>query len=168
MVHISSSFTQRIFLFSLLFIGLSSCSNEISDDLLDYINKYIPKVADKEAKALDLYESVRGENYTDDETMYYTIKNEVIPAYRDFIDELEPISGKLKTAEVREVHEKYIEAANTQFTGFMLILSALENQDFNEMAKANEKLDKAKKLLREYQTELEELCEENNVIFKTN
>ena len=168
MVHIRSSFTQRIFLFSLLFIGLSSCSNEISDDLLDYINKYIPKIADKEAKALDLYESVRGENYTDDETMYYTIKNEVIPAYRDFIDELEPISGKLKTAEVREVHEKYIEAANTQFTGFMLILSALENQDFNEMAKANEKLDKAKKLLREYQTELEELCEENNVIFKTN
>lgn len=168
MVHIRSSFTQRIFLFSLLFIGLSSCSNEISDDLLDYINKYIPKVADKEAKALDLYESVRGENYTDDETMYYTIKNEVIPAYRDFIDELEPISGKLKTAEVREVHEKYIEAANTQFTGFMLILSALENQDFNEMAKANEKLDKAKKLLREYQTELEELCDENNVIFKTN
>lgn len=167
MVHIRSIFTQRIFLFSLLFIGLSSCSNEISDDLLDYINKYIPKVADKEAKALDLYESVRGENYTDDETMYYTIKNEVIPAYRDFIDELEPISGKLKTAEVREVHEKYIEAANTQFTGFMLILSALENQDFNEMAKANEKLDKAKKLLREYQTELEELCDENNVIFKT-
>ena len=80
----------------MLFIGLSSCSNEISDDLLDYINKYIPKIADKEAKALDLYESVRGENYTDDETMYYTIKNEVIPAYRDFIDELEPISGKLK------------------------------------------------------------------------
>ncbi|MDG2153754.1 MAG: hypothetical protein P8K10_07445 [Crocinitomicaceae bacterium] len=155
-------------MFSLLFIGLSSCSNEISDDLLDYINKYIPKIADKEAKALDLYESVRGENYTDDETMYYTIKNEVIPAYRDFIDELEPISGKLKTAEVREVHEKYIEAANTQFTGFMLILSALENQDFNEMAKANEKLDKGKKLLREYQTELEKLCEENHVTFETN
>ena len=125
-----------------LFFSLSSCSNQISDDLLDYVNKYLPEVADKESKALDSYASVQGDNYTDDETMYYTIQNEVIPVYRKFIDELEPISEKLKTTEVKALHEKYIEAANTQFNAFMLILSALENQDYNQMIEANQKLDK--------------------------
>ena len=163
MKHFFFSFTQKIFILGFLFIGFSSCSNQISDDLLDYINTQLPKVADNESKAIELYESVSGDNYTDDKTMYYTIKNEVIPVYREFIDELEPISDKLKTAEVKGVHEKYIEAANTQFSAFMLILSALENGDYNEMSEANEKLDKGRKLLREFKSDLKKLCEENNV-----
>jgi len=151
--------SRKFFLFGILFIGLSSCSN----DLLNYVNKYLPKVADKETEALDFYDSVRGDNYTDDESMYYTIQNNVLPIYSAFIDELEPIANNLKTPEVKEVHEKYIEAANTQFSAFILILSALENQDYNQMAKANEKLDLGRKLLREWKSELEKLCEENNV-----
>ena len=166
MVHIKNISAQKILLLVFLFFSLSSCSNQISDDLLDYVNKYLPEVADKEAKALDSYASVQGDNYTDDETMYYTIQNEVIPVYRKFIDELEPISEKLKTPEVKALHEKYIEAANTQFNAFMLILSALENQDYNQMMEANQKLDKGRKLLREYRTELKKLCAENNVDLK--
>ena len=166
MKHYFFSLTPKIFILGFLFIGFSSCSNQVSDDLLNYVNKQLPKVADNESKAVESYESVSGDNFTDDETMYYTIQNDVIPVYRKFIDQLESISEELETEEVQKVHEKYIEAANVQNAAFMLILSGLENQDYNEMAEANEKLDKGRKLLREYKSDLKKICKENNVDLK--
>ena len=166
MSHYIFSLAPKIFILGFLFLGLSSCSNQVSDDLLDYINKQLPKVADNESKAVESYESVSGENYTDDETMYYVVRDEVVPVYRKFIDQLELISEELETEEVQKVHEKYIEAANVQNAAFMLILSALDNQDYNEMAEANEKLDKGRKLMREYKLDLKKICKENNVDLK--
>ena len=166
MKHYFFSLTPKIFILGFLFIGFSSCSNQVSDDLLNYVNNQLPKVADNESKAVESYESVSGDNFTDDETMYYVIQNEVIPVYRKFIDQLESISKELETEEVKKVHEKYIEAAKVQNTAFMLILSGLENQDYNEMAEANEKLDKGRKLLREYKSDLKKICKENNVDLK--
>lgn len=166
MKHYFFSLTPKIFILGFLLIGFSSCSNQVSDDLLNYVNKQLPKVADNESKAVESYESVSGDNFTDDETMYYVIQNEVIPVYRKFIDQLESISEELETEEVKKVHEKYIEAAKVQKTAFMLILSGLENQDYNEMAEANEKLDKGRKLLREYKSDLKKICKENNVDLK--
>lgn len=166
MNHNLFSLAPKIFILGFLFLGFSSCSNQVSDDLLDYINKQLPKVADNESKAVESYESVSGENYTDDESMYYEIRDEVVPVYRKFIDQLELISEELETEEVQKVHEKYIEAANVQYAAFMLILSALDHQDYNEMAEANEKLDKGRKLMREYKSDLKKICKENNVDLK--
>ena len=163
MYHNFFSVTPKIFFLGFLFLGLSSCSNEVSDDLLDYINKQLPKVADNESEAVELYESVSGDNYTDDERMYSVIKNDVVPIYKKFIDGLKSISSEIKTEEVQKVHQQYIEAASLQYDGFLLILSAIETQDPNQITKANEKLNKGSDLIDEYNSDLEKLCKKNNV-----
>ncbi len=163
MYHNFFSVTPKIFFLGFLFLGLSSCSNEVSDDLLDYINKQLPKVADNESEAVELYESVSGDNYTDDERMYSVIKNDVVPIYKKFIDGLKSISSEIKTEEVQKVHQQYIEAASLQYDGFLLILFAIETQDPNQITKANEKLNKGTDLLDEYNSDLEKLCKKNNV-----
>ena len=104
-----------------------------------------------------------GNNFTDDETMYFTLQNDVIPVYSDFITQLESISAELETEEVQKVHEKYIEGANIQNNGFVLVLSALESNDRTLMAQANEKLAKGRKLMRNFKSDLKKLCKENNV-----
>jgi len=179
----------KIFILGFLFLGFTSCSDQesevsdelldyvkkqlpvvgekesaVSDELLDYVNKQLPVVGEKESEAVDIYGSVTGNNFTDDETMYNTLLNDVIPVYSDFITQLESISATLETEEVQKVHEKYIEAANIQKNGFVLALSALEKQDFTLMAQANEKLSKGRKLIRNFQSDLKKLCKENNVV----
>lgn len=153
----------KIFILGFLFLGFTSCSNQVSDELSYYINKQLTKVAEKESEAIDLFDSVTGNNFTDDETMYFTLQNDVIPVYSDFITQLESISAELETEEVQKVHEKYIEGANIQNNGFVLVLSALESNDRTLMAQANEKLAKGRKLIRNFKSDLKKLCKENNV-----
>ena len=139
-------------------------SDTVKDDLLSYMNESMPSLAEQEAVVIALYDSVSGPNYTDDETMYNKILEEVIPKYGDFITNLEEV--KVETEELRNIHENYIEAVNIQNSGFVTILSALEEQDLDKMNKANEKLSEARKMMRDYQTQLQALAEENDVIIE--
>lgn len=149
--------------FGLMVSLLTACgSNPVQDDVITYMNESLPSVAEQELEAIGLYESVSGPNYTDDETMYYTILDEVIPKYRDFIADLEKI--EIKTEELAKVHEIYIEAVNIQNSGFLTILTAIEEQDSEKINEANEKLTEARKMIREYQTKLDALAEENDVV----
>jgi hypothetical protein len=93
--------------------------------------------------------------------MYYTIFDEVIPKYGDFIDDLENI--EVKTDELNEIHELYIEAANLQNSAFLTIITALEEQDSEKINEANGKLTDARKMIRDYQKKLAALAEENDV-----
>ena len=79
--------------------------------------------------------------------MYNTILNEVIPKYGKFITNLEEV--KVETEELRNIHENYIKAVNIQNSGFVTILSALEEQDMDKMNEANEKLTEARKMMRD-------------------
>jgi len=106
-------------------------SDTVKDDLLSYMNESMPSLAEQEAVVIALYDSVSGPNYTDDETMYNKILEEVIPKYGDFITNLEEV--KVETEELRNIHENYIEAVNIQNSGFVTILSALEEQDLDKM-----------------------------------
>ncbi|MDZ5471331.1 hypothetical protein SM124_06180 [Bacillus sp. 31A1R] len=151
-------------LFTCLVILTGCFGNPVQDDLLNYINEEIQPLADLETKAMDAYDSVTGANYTDDQTTYNTIKDEVVPTYRDFIDKLEAI--KPETEEVSKLHEQYIDAANMQHSAFIIILDALEKADTGLITEANDKLAEARKGIRSYQKDLEKLAEENNVEFE--
>lgn len=109
------------------------------------------------------YSSVSGENYTDDYTMYDVIQTQVIPESLKLITQLEAITIKLNTEELRNLNEKYVKAMNDQNQAFVLTLSALETQDYTIAATANEYLTNARKLVREWQVELQTLCDENGV-----
>ena len=158
-----NNFYFKPLVIGLLFIGLSSCSSEASKDILDYVNVHMKKVSELESEAMNAYASVQGDNFTSDETMYTVINNVVIPKYRNFIDQLEPIAEKIKTPELKAIHEIYIKAANTQFSGFMLVLEGLESGDRMHIVEANQKLDEGRKLIRKYKSELQSLCDKNNV-----
>ena len=83
------------------------------------------------------------------------------PSVRKFVEGLEEI--KPKTKEVQELHELYVEAANMQYNALVQIMAAIEQLDTNIIANANEKMSEGRKKLREFETKLLELAEEQNV-----
>ncbi|MED3574667.1 hypothetical protein [Cytobacillus praedii] len=149
-----------ISLFSVLIL-LTACSNPIQDDLLSYINDDITPLADLELEAMNAFDNVTGANYTDDETTYNTLIDEVVPIYSEFIDELETIMPD--TDEVSKLHEQYIDAANLQHSAFVNILDALEIGDTELITEANQKLAEARQEIRTYEQNIKKLAEENNV-----
>ena len=62
-----------------LFIILSGCAGKnIASDLVIYVNNGILDIAGLETEALKKYASVTGGNYTGDEALYETLKNEYV------------------------------------------------------------------------------------------
>ncbi|MED1954887.1 hypothetical protein [Brevibacillus centrosporus] len=149
-----------VFLLS-LFI-LQGCGKDVvQEDLLNYINTELPKVADKENQVLNDYASVTGDKYTSDEVVYNTLNDKIMPTYAKFINDLEKI--KPSTPEVQKIHEQYVTAANTQQNAFIMIVSAIEKQDSAELASANEKLASTRQLLREWEASLKQLADKHGV-----
>ena len=150
-----------ISLVCLSFVGCSD--NPIQEDLLNYSNKELTKIVDVENEVIEGFDSVSGDNYTDDETMYYALQNEIIPASLELIEAAERITPSTK--EVREIHEIYISSINHQHSAFIILLSALETQDYGQVNAANEKMDLARTESRDFLASLKELGKENDVEF---
>ena len=148
-----------------LFLVLAGCSNPVKDDLLNYINNELPKFADDETTAIEAFDFVSGDNYEDDYTMYEVLDEIVIPHYREFLRGIEGITVRLKTKEVRALNEKYIEAGNTQINAFTLLMNIIETQDSSKITDFNERMDKARRLVTEWQVEIQDLCKKNGVTF---
>jgi hypothetical protein len=143
---------------------LAGCSNPVKEDLLNYINNELPKITEFEATAVGAWGSVSGENYTDDDTMYEVLTETVIPAYRKFLSGIEGITVRLETKEVRALNEKYIEAAISQNSAFILLKDLFETE-IGSISDVNERLDKGRRLVREWQVEIQDLCKKNGVRF---
>lgn len=143
---------------------LNSNSTSSNEDLSQAFTEYMDEIvllAPEEERIIGLYDSVTGVNYVNDEMIYNTLLNDVIPSYRQFIIDLEAIMPKNK--EIRELHEMYIEAANIQFNSFTLMISALEEQDVNTITEANQGLDEARKILRDWLYGIEDLSQKTGV-----
>jgi DNA repair ATPase RecN len=152
--------------FLLLLFLLSGCGDPVQDDLLDYVNEKMPSLGKEEVMIIGKYEKVTGANYTDDQTLYDALKVEIIPAYNEYIEDLESV--KIETDELRKIHEDYIEAANIQASAFLTIVTALENQDSGLINDANQKLNTARKMMRDYKNDVEKLAKEHDVKLEKN
>jgi hypothetical protein len=152
--------------FLLLLFLLSGCGDPVQDDLLDYVNEKMPALGKEEMKIVGKYEDVTGSNYKDDQTQYDALKVEIIPAYNEYIEDLESV--KIETNELRKIHEDYIEAANIQASAFLTIVTALENQDSGLINEANQKLNTARKMMRDYQNDVEKLAKKHDVKLEKN
>ncbi|CAM5191932.1 hypothetical protein UACE39S_00783 [Ureibacillus acetophenoni] len=137
------------------------CSSPETDELLNYINEEMLPLADKEEEIINEYDSVTGANYIDDYTTFIHLSDVVTPLYQDFIAEIESIN--FESSEIRDVHEIFIDAHNTQYNGIIKMISALENQDYDLAIEANEMLEEGRAGMRDYQYELQELAEKYNV-----
>lgn len=146
-----------------LCICLIGCSNQVRDELLIYVNDGLSGLLDAESAAIEAFESVRGENYTDDEQLYSVLTQTVIPIYTKFVEDLEALAAKLKTEEVRKLHEKYIEGANMQNSALITLKIALEEGDSNKVLIANDKLTQGRKMVREWIAALDDLCDKYDI-----
>ncbi|WP_019155315.1 hypothetical protein [Robertmurraya massiliosenegalensis] len=152
----------------LCFLVISGCSSEdpVKTELETYLNEELSSIIGLETQAISAYDSVTGVNYTSDQLLYDVLLTEVIPTYQDFMNKLEAI--RLDTEELREVHEGYIEGVNTQYNAFTRIVTALEQQDRAIIEEANVMLDEARKLIRDYNYNIEKLTKEHEVEMKEN
>jgi hypothetical protein len=99
--------------------------------------------------------------------MYEALTEIIIPTYREFVNGIEPITLRLKTKEVRDLNEKYVEAVDLQMNGFLILINAIETQDSSLVVQFNERLDRGRRLVREWQIELQDLCNKNGIKFQS-
>lgn len=145
-----------------LAIVLFNGGDPVQDDLLDYVNNDMTEIVKLDEEVSELYETARSSG--SDYTIYGILLDQVIPKSRELIEKAEAV--EVETDELEKLHELYLDALNKQDQAFTLLLSAIEEQDFATVTQANEKLDDARKLMREYISKLEKLAEEHNVEFE--
>ncbi|MBX2914774.1 MAG: hypothetical protein KF856_05815 [Cyclobacteriaceae bacterium] len=157
---------KNLIYFPMLLVLLQCGPNPVQQDLLNYINVEMPKVATLETEAIEAYASISGENYQGDSLMYFTITETVVPKYEEFYSILKNI--KPATAEVANLHKQYIQAAADQLEAFKLILDAIEKQDATIITQANDDLAEGRALLKMWRTNLDSACVKHNVVFTNN
>ena len=111
-------------------------------------------MADQEAYLLEQYASVTGENFTDDLTLYNVLVD-LVPEVVAFIGEMEEINPS--DPKLRALHDVYLKAWNLQSKGMTLSIAALEAQDYEKIAEANEALAEGRALMRQFASDFEAL-----------
>ena len=149
-------------LFLACFLFMPGCATDrIGMDLIKYANQGLLGIADLERSALDKYAFVTGTNYTTDKKMYNTLKQEVIPRYRRFLDLLMEI--RPETDEVRELNGIYIGGARELLRGFRAMMRGIEKQDKHLIREANKRIKRAQEEIGKWRKEFYRLCADHGV-----
>ena len=159
---------KKLFVTVLMAFSLSFflSAQNVKTELLDYINKGIAKFGDLERNALSAYESVTGNNYKDDNTMCTAMTKTVIPTYSKMIDKLKALSTSLKTKEMQALNDIYLVAAKVQLNAFNMITIGIKENNKDVVLLANKKLERARRMLDEWQGELDELCQYYGIVIQ--
>ncbi len=146
-------------------ILLSACSNPVKEELISYVQK-IKELSPQEQKAIDAYGQVFGANYTDDQTSYDVLLKDIVPAYRDLQAAATTYASSLKTKEVKDLHEIYLDSLNTRFSAMTTMVAGLEKQDMVLLTKANTQLAAGQKSSRQFNDKFIELLAKNGIQHK--
>ena len=143
-------------LFFLCIISTGCAERNIAADLVGYVNYGILDISSLEAEALKKYASVTGNNYTSDNAIYVTLKNDVIPVYSKFLEMLKKI--RTQTDEVEQLHAIYVQGAEIMYKGFVSKKQALEGKDESKLLYANGQIEKGRAETERWRGKLLELC----------
>ncbi|MFS0786047.1 hypothetical protein ABC345_06705 [Shouchella sp. 1P09AA] len=147
-------------LLTLSFLFLSGCSNDVQDDLVQYLNSNeMDNLYQTELDIMANFEEIQG-GLEDYDAVNFLNENIIAP-YRDFLTDLEAINPG--TTEVTNVHNQYIEGATIRLEGYEQTGQFIESGEFADMEEANELLDEARSIVLQYREELDLLAEELNV-----
>ncbi len=142
--------------------GVSGCAvNKVAPDLVEYVNQGILNISQLEAKAFESYASVTGTNYTTDEAVYNTLKDEVIPTYKRYLDLLRNID--VQTEDVKKLHLIYIQGAEMIDRGFRAKMSGIENKDESLIKRGNEEIEKGYAVTEKWRSKLNNLYKTHGV-----
>lgn len=151
-------FAQLLFLF---IISTGCAGKNIAADLVSYVNQGILDISGLETQALKKYTSVTGGNYTSDSAVYETLKNDVIPVYKNFFERLKSI--RTETEDVEKLHAIYVKGAETMYNGFVAKKQALESKDGSRMSYANGQIEKGRAETERWRGKLLDLCKIHGV-----
>jgi len=112
------------------------------------------KLGVTEAKLIKRYSDVTGTNYTDDYTLYAAVEK-LIPDVNNFINKLE--ASTPSNTKLRNLHRIWVKGWNKQAEGMMLVLAALDAQDYAVMAKANAALASGRATLSQFSSAFRKL-----------
>ena len=133
----------------------------VKQDLLVYLNESTPPLVERETEIMNRYRGVTGANYVDDQTTHRTLVEEVIPQYKAFLKDVKEVSPS--TMEVRNAHQKYVNAAQLQYSAYHDFATALEKKDEAKMDEVNREFRESEEFLQSYTTEVFALAKENNL-----
>jgi len=148
-------------LFFLFIISAGCAEKNIAPDLVGYVNHGILDISSLEAEALQKYASVTGGNYMSESAVYETLKTDVIPVYKKFLEMLKKI--RIQTDDVKQLHAIYVQGAETMYKGFVAKKQALENKDESKLSYANGQIEKGRAETERWRGKLLELCNSNGV-----
>lgn len=141
-------------------------NNNQNDDLALAFQTYVEEImllAEEEIRIIDVYGSVSGENYVNDEIMYDALYYDVVPSYSEFVQALEGIQSSNQV--IQDLHAIYVEAATVQLGAFTVMISALEEQSTDLVQLANQGLSDASTLISEWQAQVQVLSVQTGVSF---
>lgn len=150
-----------VLIMSVLLFASGCMYSKVTKDILNYVNNQLPPLAELEDVSVRAWESVSGDNYIDDETMYDTLEKTILPQYSDFVTKLKAIT--VETPELQEVHNLYIKGATSQLEAFQTVKKAIEEENDSLIDVANEKLTSGYELIMQMQDKLQKLADDNNV-----
>ena len=157
-------FLSLILIFTGCKTGGKIVAGPYAKEVVEYVNQGILSIAELEAKSLEHYASVVGENYTTDEKVYEALKDFVIPTYSRFVDNLGNITSEIE--DIRKVHGIYIRAAESILEGFKTKMLGIENNDDGIIIQGNKKIEQGSLGIQKWRTELDKLFVDQGVALK--
>lgn len=149
-----------------LFLSLGCSDDEGRKLVAEYLNNDILRIYELEETALKHYAGVTGKNYTNDQTLYETLKSKVIPPHSRFVHLLEQIDSP--NDDIGKLQRIYVQSAREFQTGFALLLSAVEKKDPALTQLANIHIAEGRQKGAQWRKEFFSVCEKNGlkVIYK--
>ncbi|CAM5196813.1 Lipoprotein OS=Ureibacillus acetophenoni OX=614649 GN=SAMN05877842_105143 PE=4 SV=1 [Ureibacillus acetophenoni] len=141
-------------------------TNSGNDDLAIAFQAYIDEIsalAPEEGRIIAAYSNVSGVNYVDDATMYEALYYDVVPSYTEFVRALSEIRSDNQI--INDLHALYVEGATIQLGAFAVMIAALEDQSRELVETANQGLNEASTLIKEWQAQLQVLSVQTGVSF---
>lgn len=129
---------------------------DVRDELVEY-SKRLEKLVPLENEATALQEDIIAMEGISHDNRAELLTNELLPLYKRLLSE----SGEfeIKNDELRKAHEKIIEAHTLRYSVVLLMIDALQSNDFSKTVELNEKVAEANKASREYSQMIEDLVE---------
>ena len=157
------TFARSSIFAALCLLLLAGCARDnMREELMRYATQFFPECRRMEADVMKQYRAVSGENFQDEATLYETLKQRVIPAYKAVIQHAAMAAPA--TYETRHMHEAYMGMLRTRLEGFELLVQTMELQDEGSVRKTMALLDSIDVGLQSFDPKLAELCAQRNIV----
>jgi hypothetical protein len=135
----------------------------VKQELTQYLNIGILGLSANQKKATETFNSsVRGAG-ANSNAAYASLKETVIPNYRRVVEGAQAISDKLRTPEVKKLHEKFLLAVTENMNALQTLEGAFELRRNDRIPEVNRRLAKGEALIRRFETELDDMCKKYGV-----